>query len=197
MNGSFSVTVVTAPLVEPITVAEAKDHLRVSVSTQDTYIGTLVKSAREWAEQFLGRSLVEQTLRLDLPCFENRMYLPRGKVNSVSSVKYIAESGTLTTLATSVYSTELANEGASYVHLAYNQTWPTARYVHNAVQITYVAGYVPTGSPTDYRSAIPESIKTALKMHVQAHYDDMRAEDHAALMQRVRNLLWPHRLLSF
>ena len=125
------------------------------------------------------------------------MYLPRGAAQAVSSVKYIAQDGTLTTLATSVYSTEIASEGASYVHLAYNQTWPTARYVHNAVQITYTAGYADLGSPSDYRANIPEAIKLALKMHVQAHYDDMRAEDHEALMQRVRNLLWPFRLVSF
>jgi uncharacterized phiE125 gp8 family phage protein len=196
MNGSFALTVVTAPSVEPITVAEAKDHLRVSVSTQDTYIGALVTAARNWAEAFLGRAIVSQTLRLDLPCFEDRMYLPRS-ATAVSHVKYLAQDGTLTTLGTSVYSTEVGTEGGAYVHLAYNQTWPTARYVNNAVQITYTAGYPALGSPQDYRANVPEAIKLALKMHVQAHYDDMRTEDRVALLDAVKNILWPYRLLSF
>lgn len=196
-HGSFNLTVTTGPTVEPITVAEAKDHLRVSVSTQDTMIGTYVQAAREWVESFLGRSLVKQTIRLDLPCFSDRMYLPRGQVRSVTTVKYVATDGTLTTLATSTYATHIANEGGSYVDLAYNANWPTTRTQADAVQITYIAGYAPLGSPEDLRGNVPQSIKIALKMIVQSMYDDLRAEDRAALLRDAKNLLWPYRLLSF
>jgi uncharacterized phiE125 gp8 family phage protein len=197
MHGSHTLTVTSAPSVEPITVAEAKEHLRVSSSTHDTYIGTLLTAARGWVESFLGRSLIRQTIRLDLPCFEDRIYLPRGKVISVTTVKYVATDGTLTTLATSGYTTFLGTEGADYIALAYDASWPNTRSVDNAVQITYVAGYAGTGSPEDVRGGVPQDIKTAIKFVVQTMYDDLRAEDRAALTQAAKNLLWPHRLLSF
>ena len=52
---------VTAPGVEPVSVTEAKAHLRVSGSSEDTYIGALIKVATEHAESYLNRRLVQQT----------------------------------------------------------------------------------------------------------------------------------------
>ena len=51
-----SLTRQTPPAVEPVTVAEAKAHLRVDISDDDTYIGTLITAAREWCEEYLDRS---------------------------------------------------------------------------------------------------------------------------------------------
>ena len=59
-----SVTRATGPAVEPLTVAEAKLHLRVDISDDDTYIGTLITAAREWVENYLDRTLITTQLIL-------------------------------------------------------------------------------------------------------------------------------------
>lgn len=196
-NEQTFLDIVTAPTLEPITVAEAKSHLRVTGSTLDADIAVMIQSAREFVEQFTARAIVTQTRRLDLPCFDERTYLPGGRVQSVSHVKYIDTAGTLQTLGTSSYALFSTSKGASYIDRAFGATWPTTRAVANAVQITYVAGFPGTGSPADLRGGVPASIKQAIKKLVQAEYDDLKAEDREALVKSAKVLLWPHRLLSF
>ena len=42
-------------ITEPVTLAEAKLHLRVEHSDEDAYIGGLISAAREYAESFTNR----------------------------------------------------------------------------------------------------------------------------------------------
>lgn len=44
--------------VEPVTLDEAKKHLRVEFNDDDALIEGLIVAARQWAEDFLNRSLV-------------------------------------------------------------------------------------------------------------------------------------------
>lgn len=184
--------------IEPVTTAQAKTHLRVTTSDQDTYIDTLIVSAREAVENFLDRSLVQRVIRLDLPCFEDRMFLPRGRASAIQNIKYIDTNGTLQTLAASNYTLQNPTHGASYVLRGYNVVWPTLRGVSDAVQITYTAGYEPLNSPIDYRGSIPQAIRNALLKLVQAEYDTFeRREDREALKADAYSDLWPYKLASF
>jgi Phage gp6-like head-tail connector protein len=54
---------------EPVTLAEAKSHLRVTISDDDALIATYVQAAREGVEAFLGRSLVNKGYRQSLDAF--------------------------------------------------------------------------------------------------------------------------------
>lgn len=74
---NFKVTV--APAAEPVTVQEVKSLLRVDWGTDDTYIASLITSAREWMEQMLGRALITQTCQAVLT-FVGR---PVGKISGV------------------------------------------------------------------------------------------------------------------
>jgi uncharacterized phiE125 gp8 family phage protein len=197
INGTSQHSIVTPPTVEPITTAEAKAHLRVSVSSQDTYIDTLIGTARRDIEEALGRSLILQTRKLVIPCFQRRTYLPYGPVQSVSSVKYLDQAGVEQTVATTTYDFIQSAEGASYVDLAWNAVWPTAREVANAVRFEYVCGYAGTGSPVDLRGGVPAPIKHALKMLIQAYYDDAKAEDREAVTKAVGYMLTPFKMVSF
>ena len=57
-----SLSVVTAPAQEPVTVAVARKHLRVDHLDDDDIIAMYLTSAREWIENFLGRVLMPQQL---------------------------------------------------------------------------------------------------------------------------------------
>jgi len=59
----------TAPAAEPVTLAEAKMHLRVIDSSEDSLISMLIASARQHAETITRRALVTQSWKLTLDQF--------------------------------------------------------------------------------------------------------------------------------
>ena len=59
-----SLTTETAPAVEPVSVSEAKQHLRVDIDDDDAYIVSLITAARKYAEEYLDRALVSQQLTM-------------------------------------------------------------------------------------------------------------------------------------
>lgn len=74
----------TAPASEPVTLDEAKDHLRYEEEIDQPLIAAQIIAARQWAEQYCWRGIVSQTWELTLPGFrgEDRFDLPaRGPVS--------------------------------------------------------------------------------------------------------------------
>ncbi len=69
---------VTAPAEEPITLLEAKQHLRVDVDDDDALIGSLITAARQAAETLTGRQLMTARWRLVLDAFPGAlsMHIP-------------------------------------------------------------------------------------------------------------------------
>lgn len=62
-------TVTTPPAVEPVDLATAKSHLRVTFADDDAYISALVVAARRKVESYLDRSLVTTGWRVSLDGF--------------------------------------------------------------------------------------------------------------------------------
>lgn len=161
-------TEVSAPSVEPVTTAEAKTHCRVDHSDDDDAMAAMVTAARQYVELYTGRYYVQRTLRADLPYFYTEILLP-GPVVSISSVKYYdTESpSTLQTLAATNYAL-LRN----VLVKSYGATYPDVYPRGDAVQITFLAGHAPTGSPEDYRASVPGPIKQAVLLMVGDMYEN-------------------------
>lgn len=132
----------TEPTNPPVSTAEAKAHLRVTHSDDDTYIDGLVKAARRVTERSSGRALITQTIDTYLDRFPSTpIYLPRSPVSAVTHVKYYDTSDTLQTLVVDTdYQVDLLDEPVRIVP-AYGTTWPTTRDRLSAVQIQSVHGY--------------------------------------------------------
>lgn len=166
--------VLTAPLEEPVTLAEAKAHLRIEddITDDDDLITALIAAARQVAENLTSRALVRQQLEVSLECFPSVIELPGGHFLEMTHLKYINATGTLTTLvADTDYQIDSRREPA-LVLPAYGKSWPGTRAVPNAVTVTYWAGYAPgDGSPTDYRENIPAAIKQWIKLRVAHLYE--------------------------
>jgi len=73
---NWSTAIITEPTVEPISLQEAKDHLRIRHSDEDTDIERMITAARRHAEQFTGRAFISQRWRLTLDYLPSRIYLP-------------------------------------------------------------------------------------------------------------------------
>jgi uncharacterized phiE125 gp8 family phage protein len=164
MNGATlnaSWTLVTAPIIEPVDVTEARDHARYSQTNNDAALGRFLIAARQAAEDYMARALLTQTWKLVLNDFYNEMYLPMAwPLQSVTTVKYYDLNATLQTLSSTVYDVDTSSRPGR-VTLAVNQTWPTLVSLRRAgrVEITYVAGYTAA-------NLVPEKIKNGIRMYL-------------------------------
>lgn len=155
------------PIVEPVSLDEAKRHLRRLDSYEDTTIQEYVTAARAWCEGYLGQSFVTQTWEYKLdkwPCGE--VELPKGPVLAVSSVTYVASGSTATTLSSTAYIVSTGSNGR--VAPAYGTSWPTTLKRPDAITITYQAGYGTSAASTDSAAsaaAVPGTIKSAVKIY--------------------------------
>ena len=65
----MSLQLVTPPTGEPVSLAEAKLHLRVDVDDDDALIGSIISAARQAAETLTGRQLITSRWKLVLDAF--------------------------------------------------------------------------------------------------------------------------------
>jgi uncharacterized phiE125 gp8 family phage protein len=128
------------PTAEPLSLTEAKLHLRVDSTADDTLISGLIRAAREYAELVTRRQLVTATHRLDLDQFSDPILLPRPPLAQVTGITYLDPNGVRQTCAGTVYELTVDPDGSA-VRLAYNQSWPSIRMRDQSVQITYTSGY--------------------------------------------------------
>ena len=85
------------PSVEPVTLLEAKLHLKVLTTNEDDLITNMITAAREEVENYCNNSLVQQTIEESFPCFpvaENyntlsSLWLSVSPLISIDSISYI------------------------------------------------------------------------------------------------------------
>lgn len=173
--------VLTAPVYEPLSLAQARAWARVEVddSNHDTTLNILRSAMREDAENLTFRAYIPRQYRLtsdDWPqdCeYGSKIELPFPPLISVDAFRYIDADGVLTTLATDQYAVHDEYEPA-FIIPAWEVTWPTIRRVPNALQIDFTAGYAP-GSPDDetgYQDALPEKLKQWMQAKMLTLFDN-------------------------
>ncbi|MCB4811692.1 hypothetical protein LG204_10235 [Methylovorus menthalis] len=158
---------ITAPAVEPITLADIKSRVNMDddITEKDADIEQLlIPAARAQAESRTGRAMITQTLQLTLDCFPRAaIRLLKPQLQSVDWIKYLDADGVIQTLATSDYLV-VNDELYGYVVPAYGKSWPVARHQVNAISIQYVAGYgsAPEQVPADLRLWMMMAVATWL-----------------------------------
>jgi len=191
----LTVKVITPPQAEPVSLAEAKLHLRVDHADEDGLIQGLIATARLWAERYLGRALARQTLQmvLDLPqpvasgispvvsgraaVFE----LPYPPLVSVTRVSLESPSGVWTDLDPAEYVVESEFEPARIRPAG-------AAWLGRRLLVVYEAGYnIP-----------PEPIRQALLILVGYLYEHRQAVEDRSLAEApfgVKAMLQPWRVM--
>lgn len=157
---------------EPITLDEAKLHLRVTGADEDDLINNCIVAARQHFEDATNRALINQTWVLTLDRWFLRhevnrrwLYLPKSPLSSVTSVYYVDENGDSTLWDSSNYNVD-TNSEPGRLELGYDKTWPVTRDQVNAITITYVAGYGSSASD------VPQGIKSAILLLVADLYQN-------------------------
>ena len=160
--------VTTAVATEVVAVADAKVHLRVDHSSDDTYIGVLITAAREEAEHETERSIGEQTLTLTAAGFDRVMALPRPPVTSVTSVKYYDADGVQRTVSSGNYRLD-TSVAPPVIEFDDDYSFPTVDDRADAVEIVYAAGYTS--------ATCPALIKQYMLLRIGTMYEHRTADD--------------------
>ena len=158
--------VITPPAVEPVSLAEAKLHLRVETDDEDALIASLISAARGQCEHLLERGVALQTVTLSIDEFPaDGIRLPMSPVVQIDSVEYVDADGVTQTMAPGDYYLD-DSQSPNWLLPAYGDTWPSARVEANAVRVTYQVGF----------ETCPAEIKAWLLLKVGSLYQHREAD---------------------
>lgn len=188
----WAVRELAPPTEEPITLEEAKIHLREDGTEQDGWITRTITAAREFCETFQGRAYIPRTFRLGLERFPagRSIYLPRPPLQSVAGITYTLADGTEKTLDPALYLVETTSEPGA-IHLRPGASWPGATLAPGLpVQVEFTAGYSSS-------SAVPRRVVQAQLLLIGHWFENREAEAVGIIPRQlsfaVEALLWQER----
>ena len=179
---------VRPPASEPVTLAEAKAHLRVTHVEEDALIGALITSARRVAEAKTGLCLIAQgwTVFHDSWPEDGLITLPLWPLRAVAELAVFGEEDTKAVIEPSHYVADLASRPARLM-LRGSRQWQRPGRALNGIAMTVEAGFGPV--PGD----VPPPLRQAVLMLV-AHWYAHRGDEAApAAPSAVDALLRPYR----
>jgi uncharacterized phiE125 gp8 family phage protein len=182
----------SGPALEPVTVSEAKAHLRVDGGADDVVINSLILTSRLHIEAALGLALITQswTLLLDAWPGSQNVALPMRPVQAIAAVRVLAADGTPTALAASDYILE--GKGLPPRLVRTGSAWPQPGRAAAGIEIAFTAGFGALAAD------VPAPIRHALLMliaHWYEHRDPIEIGTvETNIPQAVSELLTPYRV---
>jgi len=193
------------PEALPVSLDDAKAHLRVTVADEDDLISGLIRMATarlDGRDGLLGRALAPQTWQLVRHGFPGKaapIMLPLPPLMSVDTVAYFDPDGAGQMLDAVDYRVIGGGGGPSTLLPAQNKTWPATLDELESVTITFTAGYDDGASPPGV--SLPEPLKAALMFdiaHLYQHREAvMMGADAGEVPLGYRDLIQPFRIWEF
>lgn len=163
----------TGPTVEPITLTEAKKHLRLAVTseeaaaytTEDDLLDRLITTARIQTEQEIGRRLITQTWEYYLDVWPGGdIVIPYPPLQS-AEITYRLQGDTEYDNTFTGFDTDTVSEPGRLT-LKPGESWPAGTlYPDRPIKVTYVAGYGDTAGD------VPEGIRSAMLLKISDLYE--------------------------
>jgi uncharacterized phiE125 gp8 family phage protein len=155
----------TQPSVEPLTLAEAKAHLREVGTSEDAYITALIPVARQQAENIMRRTIITSSWVKTEDRFPAAIRLPMGRVQSITEVRYRDPDGVDLVMAPVGYTLDNSGDGRpAWLYPSADYDWPDTWDQPNGVAVTYSAGFGPTAAD------VPEPIKQWMLLTIGTHF---------------------------
>lgn len=169
---------VTAPATTPVSLEQAKLHLRVDGTEEDTLIAALIDAAVAHFDGLgtLGRAMITQSWAQWFNQSPGYVRLQMGPFIALTSIEYYDRDNVLQTADIADFETWLDGDYVTLKPLL-NQEWPGAYSRPDAIKVTYQAGFGP--SPSD----VPQSIRHAILMTVAHWYEHRMAVDDTRMVE--------------
>ncbi|MDA8327525.1 MAG: phage head-tail connector protein [Betaproteobacteria bacterium] len=158
--------------VEPLSISDAKLHLRVDIPDDDVLIGAIIAAARRFAENLTQRALISQAWKLVIDSFpgptligvpwgktftlpKHAIVLEKSAVRSVSAIRYLDMQGNWQIQPPETYTVDTTSEPCRITPV-FGQIWPIPLPQIGAVEVTFTAGYaVPVTFSGDTMTVAP------------------------------------------
>ena len=183
------------PLGEPVSLNEAKAHMRVDSADEDMLISGLITSARIYIETSTAQVLLTQNWSYFLDGWpsDNIVRLPLSPVQSITSVKVYDAGDVAATVSPGDYYTDTIS-GPARIIMRAGQAWPVPGRPLNGIEIGFSAGYGTLDSD------VPATLRQAMLLlvaHWYEHREPVLLDGRAVKVPHsVAALLGAHRRLS-
>lgn len=170
-----SLRTLTQPTVEPVSLADAKQHCRIDTEADDAYVMSLIAAAREWCAAYCDETFVHTRYAMTLDSFPSEIEIPRppmassGTVTAVT-ITYTLENQTTAVLAANQYRVD-RDSTPGVIRTLYNGSWPSHLLDYNSVTVTWWGGKSADGSGVEQR------IRNAILWLVGYWYERRMAAD--------------------
>lgn len=192
-------TLITAPSVEPLTLAEAKLYLRVDSTSENSLITGMIVAARQYVETYTRRALTTQTWDFRYAALmETRrpLIVPRAPLQSVTSVTYLDDDGATQTFSSADYNVRVfagPTAGRGYVELDEDISLPSL-FTDALLPVTVraVCGYGAA-------AAVPDGLKMAMYLLLGDLYEQRQetmTSTSSSTKTTTERLMAPYRLLE-
>lgn len=180
-------TLISGPMIEPVSLAEMKAWLREDGNDEDQLIQALIVAARMTLEAYTRRFFVTQGWRITLdawPFGTSTLSIPFAPFQTIFAIRIFNTDDIARTLAPISYRAPPASEGGRVIFAA---PPPAPERSIDGIEIDFSVGYGASASQT------PEPLRRAIMM-LGAYWREKRGDDgDDALPKSVAMLAAPFR----
>jgi len=156
--------VITPASTYPVSLTEAKLHLKVDITTDDTLITNLIVAATQVSEEYTNRFFIDTVVNQTCSDFKELSELFKSKVSAVTHVKYYDSDNAQQVWASSNYVVNKEYEPCQ-INLVVDGSFPNIADRIDAVECRYTVGY---GTASD----VPDVIKQAILLTLGNWYEN-------------------------
>lgn len=162
-----SPVIIAPPVAEPISLAQAKQYLRLEEDGTDfeAELALQITGARGRIESVTNTRLIDQTVELGAESFEDFDRLPIGPVSSIEAITYRDSTGVEQTLEAA--DVDLVGAGLEMAVRPVTGSWPAAA---KSIKVRAIVGYGADGS------SVPPSVTIALLQQIRELFEGTSAD---------------------
>jgi len=190
----MSSILLTPPAVEPVTLADMKEYLRVTTSDDDAVIAALIAGARTHVEAQTRRALITQTWRFVHDCWprDGRITVVPVPLRQVTAARVYRSDGSTQSIDPAVFTVDKAAAPAIVAFAPFALPRPGRDL--GGIELDVELGY--GGAPAD----VPAPLVQAIRLIV-AHWYENRGliavgHDVVVMPVPVAALIAPYRVLA-
>lgn len=187
----MALVMTSGPAGEPVTLQEAKAHLRIDHASEDVLISSLILTSRLHIESALDLALIDQTWTLQLDAWPGggSLDIPLSPLKAVSAVRVKNADGGTITIAPQSYIVDAASRPPRIVFEPGSQ--PRAGVRAAGIEVVFTAGF---GAEPSH---VPAPLRHAILMLVAHWYDNRDVPEAgspaARIPEQIGDLIAPFR----